>query len=236
MNSDPVRSAESLWKNPMNKKHTEEYSKQKLKEMRTFEENLYNQGIYFVAGVDEVGRGPLAGPVVSAAVILPIDFDVLGIDDSKKLSEKKRDMFCPIIKEKALAYGIGMAGEKTIDSINILEATKLSMKEALKNAEIMLGEKVQHILFDAVKISEIETPQTSLIHGDSKSISIAAASIVAKVTRDAMMKSYHEQYPWYSFDRNKGYGTRAHYEGIKAHGICPIHRITFLKKIIATKQ
>ena len=203
--------------------------------MRIFEEKLYKEGLFFVAGVDEVGRGPLAGPVVSAAVILPLDFDVPGIDDSKKLSEKKRDILCPIIKEKALAYGIGMADEKIIDSINILEATKLSMKEALKNAEIMLGAEVQHILFDAVKIEEIETPQTPLIHGDSRSISIAAASIVAKVTRDAMMKSYHEQYPWYSFDKNKGYGTKAHYEGIKAHGICPIHRITFLKNIMAVR-
>ena len=219
----------------MKNKYTEEYLKQKSEEMRTFEEKLYKEGVFFVAGVDEVGRGPLAGPVVSAAVILPLDFDVPGIDDSKKLSEKKRDILCPIIKEKALAYGIGMADEKIIDSINILEATKLSMREALKNAEIMLGKEIQHILFDAVKIEEIKTPQTSLIHGDSRSISIAAASIVAKVTRDAMMKSYHEQYPWYSFDKNKGYGTKAHYEGIKAHGICPIHRITFLKNIIAAK-
>ena len=219
----------------MKNKYTEEYLKQKSEEMRTFEEKLYKEGVFFVAGVDEVGRGPLAGPVVSAAVILPLDFDVPGIDDSKKLSEKKRDILCPIIKEKALAYGIGMADEKIIDSINILEATKLSMKEALKNAEIMLGAEVQHILFDAVKIEEIETPQTPLIHGDSRSISIAAASIVAKVTRDAMMKSYHEQYPWYSFDKNKGYGTKAHYEGIKAHGICPIHRITFLKNIMAVR-
>lgn len=219
----------------MKNKYTQEYLKQKTEEMRIFEGKLYKEGLFFVAGVDEVGRGPLAGPVVSAAVILPLDFDVPGIDDSKKLSEKKRDILCPIIKEKALAYGIGMADEKIIDSINILEATKLSMKEALKNAEIMLGAEVQHILFDAVKIEEIETPQTPLIHGDSRSISIAAASIVAKVTRDSMMKSYHEQYPWYSFDKNKGYGTKAHYEGIKAHGICPIHRITFLKNIIAAK-
>ncbi len=208
---------------------------EKFYSLLEIENGLRGQGLKLIAGVDEAGRGPLAGPVVASAVIFYEIPPVLGIDDSKKLSEKKRDILCPIIKEKALAYGIGMADEKIIDSINILEATKLSMKEALKNAEIMLGAEVQHILFDAVKIEEIETPQTPLIHGDSRSISIAAASIVAKVTRDSMMKSYHEKYPWYSFDKNKGYGTKAHYEGIKAHGICPIHRITFLKNIMAVR-
>lgn len=195
--------------------------------MRVREQELHRQGYVNVAGVDEVGRGPLAGPVVAAAVILPHDFDVLGIDDSKKLSEKRREELYEVITEKAVAWGIGMADHETIDEINILQAAKLAMKRAL--AEL---EDVDYITFDAMKIEDIDIPQESVIKGDSKILAIAAASIVAKVTRDRMMTEYAKQYPGYGFEKNKGYGTKAHYEGISEHGICPIHRRSFLKKVL----
>ena len=195
--------------------------------MRVREQELHRQGYVNVAGVDEVGRGPLAGPVVAAAVILPHDFDVLGIDDSKKLSEKRREELYEVITDKAVAWGIGMADHETIDEINILQAAKLAMKRAL--AEL---EDVDYITFDAMKIEDIDIPQESVIKGDSKILAIAAASIVAKVTRDRMMTEYAKQYPGYGFEKNKGYGTKAHYEGISEHGICPIHRRSFLKKVL----
>ena len=195
--------------------------------MRVREQELHRQGYVNVAGVDEVGRGPLAGPVVAAAVILPHDFDVLGIDDSKKLSEKRREELYEVITEKAVAWGIGMADHETIGEINILQAAKLAMKRAL--AEL---EDVDYITFDAMKIEDIDIPQESVIKGDSKILAIAAASIVAKVTRDRMMTEYAKQYPGYGFEKNKGYGTKAHYEGISEHGICPIHRRSFLKKVL----
>ena len=195
--------------------------------MRVREQELHRQGYVNVAGVDEVGRGPLAGPVVAAAVIMLHDFDVLGIDDSKKLSEKRREELYEIITEKAVAWGIGMADHETIDEINILQAAKLAMKRAL--AEL---EDVDYITFDAMKIEDIDIPQESVIKGDSKILAIAAASIVAKVTRDRMMTEYAKQYPGYGFEKNKGYGTKAHYEGISEHGICPIHRRSFLKKVL----
>lgn len=211
----------------MTKQERLEKQKQRLAEMRVREQELHRQGYVNVAGVDEVGRGPLAGPVVAAAVILPHDFDVLGIDDSKKLSEKRREELYEIITEKAVAWGIGMADHETIDEINILQAAKLAMKRAL--AEL---EDVDYITFDAMKIEDIDIPQESVIKGDSKILAIAAASIVAKVTRDRMMTEYAKQYPGYGFEKNKGYGTKAHYEGISEHGICPIHRRSFLKKVL----
>lgn len=211
----------------MTKQERLEKQKQRLAEMRVREQELHRQGYVNVAGVDEVGRGPLAGPVVAAAVILPHDFDVLGIDDSKKLSEKRREELYEIITEKAVAWGIGMADHETIDEINILQAAKLAMKRAL--AEL---EDVDYITFDAMKIEDIDIPQESVIKGDSKILAIAAASIVAKVTRDRMMMEYAKQYPGYGFEKNKGYGTKAHYEGISEHGICPIHRRSFLKKVL----
>ena len=211
----------------MTKQERLEKQKQRLAEMRVREQELHRQGYVNVAGVDEVGRGPLAGPVVAAAVILPHDFDVLGIDDSKKLSEKRREELYEIITEKAVAWGIGMADHETIDEINILQAAKLAMKRAL--AEL---EDVDYITFDAMKIEDIDIPQESVIKGDSKILAIAAASIVAKVTRDRMMTEYAKQYPGYGFEKNKGYGTKAHYEGISEHGICPIHRRSYLKKVL----
>ena len=220
----------------MTKAERQQMLVEKLETMQEYERSLRVSGAKYVAGVDEVGRGPLAGPVVTACVILPEDFDVLGVDDSKKLSEKKREALYDVILEKAVAWGIGRADNHLIDEINILEATKVAMKEAVEKADRMLcektGEGISHILFDAMTIKDIETPQTSLIKGDAKSLSIAAASILAKVTRDREMVEYHQQYPDYAFDSNKGYGTKAHYEGIEKKGITPIHRKSFLKNIL----
>ena len=226
----------------MTKQERQQMLREKLVTMQEYERQIRTSGAKYVAGVDEVGRGPLAGPVVTACVILPEDFDVLGVDDSKKLSEKKREELYDVILEKALAWGIGRADNHLIDEINILEATNVAMKEAVVHADRMLREKtaaetgmeqgIDHILFDAMTIRDIEIPQTSLIKGDAKSLSIAAASIIAKVTRDREMVEYHKQYPDYAFDSNKGYGTKAHYEGIEKKGITPIHRRSFLKNIL----
>lgn len=226
----------------MTKQERIEKQKLRLAEMKLKEEQLHCQGYINIAGVDEVGRGPLAGPVVAAAVVLPPDFNVLGIDDSKKLSEKRREELFETIKREAVAYGIGVESHETIDEINILQATKLAMRKALdelgeglaalKTAGTIESGTVDYVLFDAVKIEEVKVPQQAIIKGDSKVLSIAAASIVAKVTRDRMMVEYADEYPGYSFEKNKGYGTRAHYEGIEAQGICPIHRRTFLRKLL----
>lgn len=204
---------------------------ERLKEMKARETELHRQGYVNIAGVDEVGRGPLAGPVVAAAVVLPEDFDVLGIDDSKKLSEKRREELFDVILEKAVAWGIGMADHSAIDEINILQATKLAMKDAIADLSGKL-EGIDYIIFDAVKINDLKLPQEAVIKGDSKILAVAAASIVAKVTRDRMMVAYAEEYPGYGFEKNKGYGTKQHYEGIARQGICPIHRKTFLKKVL----
>lgn len=189
----------------------------------------------YLGGVDEVGRGPLAGPVVTACVVLPEDFDLFGVDDSKKLSEKKREELAPLIKERALAYGFGMADEKVIDRINILNATKGAMKVACEEADKMLrartGEGLSGLLIDAVRLDDVPWEQRSFVKGDALCVSIAAASILAKVTRDHLMVEYAEKYPGYAFERNKGYGTAAHYEGLRALGPCPIHRQTFLKSL-----
>lgn len=223
----------------MKKAEREIFLKNRLEELKTIENQLRAEGFQYIAGVDEVGRGPLAGPVVTAAVVLPEEFDVLGVDDSKKLSEKKRNELFDQIIEQAICYGIGQKDHQVIDDVNILEATKLAMAEAIEAAEKMLqdklGKEIDFVLFDAMKIEAVEKPQQSLIKGDSKSISIAAASIVAKVTRDRQMIDYHQQYPHYGFDSNKGYGTKTHYEGIEEHGITPIHRKSFLKNIIRDK-
>lgn len=222
----------------MTKAERQKLLEEKLVTMQAYENELRAGGIRYIGGVDEVGRGPLAGPVTAACVVLPEDFDVLGVDDSKKLSEKKREELFDKIKEKALAVGIGMCDNRVIDEINILEATKKAMAEAIARADRQLTEKglsdegVEHLLIDAVSLKDVDTPQTSIIKGDAQSLSIAAASIVAKVTRDRLMAEYHRQYPFYGFDSNKGYGTKAHYEGIDKYGITPIHRKTFLKNIL----
>ena len=202
--------------------------------MREYEDALFKSGISFIAGVDEVGRGPLAGPVVAAAVVLPKGFSVAGVDDSKKLSAKKREELYVAITDHALAIGIGAIDNFTIDEINILEATKLAMKAAIEEAGRKLlfesGEEIEHVLIDAVRLKDLDIPQTNIIKGDQKSVSIAAASIIAKVTRDRIMVAFHAKYPYYSIDKNMGYGTKAHYEGIEKYGICEIHRRSFLKK------
>ena len=216
----------------MKKEEREKLLKQKLIDMSVYEKQLYAGGITTVAGVDEVGRGPLAGPVLAACAVLPADWDIPGLDDSKKLSEKKRNEMFQIISDRALAIDIGMEDNNTIDEINILNATKQAMRQAVAEAEKQLGEAIGHILVDAVTIDGIDNEQTAIIKGDAKSISIAAASIIAKVTRDNMMKEYALEYPHYAFESNKGYGTKAHYQGINEHGITPIHRKTFLKGIL----
>lgn len=209
--------------------------REKHNTMMAFDDEYRQNGTFIVAGVDEAGRGPLAGPVVTACAILPPDFDVIGVDDSKKLSEKRREELFEKILNKSLAYGVGIADNDLIDEINILQATKKAMRDALGNANKMLEEKtgmnVGHVLFDAVEIEGLDISQSAIIKGDAKSLSIAAASIIAKVTRDRMMMEYHEQYPYYGFDKNKGYGTKTHYAGIEEHGITPIHRKSFLKKL-----
>lgn len=223
----------------MTKQERIEKQKQRLAEMKEPETSLHAEGYRFVAGVDEVGRGPLAGPVVAAAVVLPEDFDVLGVDDSKKLSEKRREELYDQILERCLAYGIGMADHEVIDEINILQATKKAMKEAITACDLQLRVKeggaadarIDFVLIDAVTLEGLDKPQHGVIKGDAKVLAIAAASIVAKVTRDRMMIEYAKEYPWYAFEKNKGYGTAAHYEGIRAHGTCPIHRMTFLKNM-----
>ena len=220
----------------MTKAEREEMLREKLRTMQTFEKELRAKGLKYIAGIDEVGRGPLAGPVVSACVVLPEDFDVLGVDDSKKLSEKKREELFDKILSKALAWGVGMCDNSIIDEINILNATKRAMESAVITADKALGEncgaRIEHLLIDALTLDELDLPQTGIIKGDAKSISIAAASIVAKVTRDRMMVEYAKEYPYYAFESNKGYGTKAHYQGISEHGITPIHRKTFLKNIL----
>lgn len=217
----------------MTKQEREQFLREKLQTMQIYERDLRAAGKRYIAGVDEVGRGPLAGPVVAACVILPEDFDVLGVDDSKKLSEKKREQLYDAILSEALAYGIGMQDNASIDEINILEATKEAMRCAIIEAEQRLREKtgcgIDHILIDALTLREIAIPQTGIIKGDSASLSIAAASILAKVTRDRMMVEYDSIYPGYAFAKNKGYGTKAHYEGLQAQGMTPIHRRSFLK-------
>ena len=217
----------------MTKQEREQVLREKLQTMQVYERELRAAGKRYIAGVDEVGRGPLAGPVVAACVVLPEDFDVLGVDDSKKLSEKKREQLYDAILSEALAYGIGMQDNASIDEINILEATKEAMRCAILEAERALRAKtgcgIDHILIDALTLREIAIPQTGIIKGDSASLSIAAASILAKVTRDRMMVEYDSIYPGYAFAKNKGYGTKAHYEGLQAQGMTPIHRRSFLK-------
>ncbi len=220
----------------MTKEERIQKQKERLAEMKVIEARLHEKGYTYVAGVDEVGRGPLAGPVVTAAVVLPDDFDVLGVDDSKKLSEKRREELFGLIMEKALAIGVGMCTHEEIDEINILRATKKAMYKAIDECEKDLAKrlgseaKVDCVLIDAVTLEKLDKTQKAVIKGDGKVLAIAAASIVAKVTRDSLMVDYADEYPWYGFESNKGYGTAAHYEGLREHGMCPIHRKTFLKK------
>lgn len=185
-----------------------------------------------ICGIDEVGRGPLAGPVVACAVVLPKDVTILYLNDSKKLSEKKRELLYDEIMEKAVAVGIGAVGPARIDEINILQATYEAMRMAIEDLTGKLGKKPDLLLNDAVTIPEVDIPQLPIIKGDAKSISIAAASIVAKVTRDHLMIEYDQVLPGYDFAKNKGYGTKAHIAGLKELGATPIHRKTFITHFV----
>lgn len=200
--------------------------RERLEAMRSFEHQYEGYGA--VCGIDEVGRGPLAGPVVAGAVILPTDCEILYLNDSKKLSEKKRELLYDEIMEKAVATGIGVISPARIDEINILQATYEAMRMAIGNLEI----QPSVLLNDAVTIPLVELPQVPIIKGDAKSVSIAAASIIAKVTRDRMMAEYEEIYPGYSFASNKGYGSAQHIAALKELGPTPIHRRTFIKNFV----
>ena len=199
--------------------------------MWEIENSFYSDEIRVICGVDEAGRGPLAGPVCAAAVILPKDLELPGLTDSKKLTDKKRRELFPLIQEQAIAYGIGLATEQEIDEINILQATFLAMQRAIDQLSV----KPDLALIDGNRKKDFGVPAKTVVKGDSLSASIAAASILAKVTRDNLMLEQAETYPQYKFDIHKGYGTKAHYEALREFGPCPIHRMTFLKKFYGEK-
>lgn len=215
----------------MKKVSDEKLNNERLRLLKMSEfENKFSE--YIIAGIDEAGRGPLAGPVVAGCVVLDRSKEILFLNDSKKLSKKRREELFVEIKEKALAFGVGIVSDKIIDEINILEATHVAMKEAFENANSMYKEKfgkdISLLFVDALKIKNIDIKQVSIIHGDALSISIAAASIVAKVTRDEMMEEYDKKYPEYGFANHSGYGTKFHMDKLKEIGPCDIHRKTFL--------
>ena len=201
------------------------------KNMWQIEDSYYAQGITTICGVDEAGRGPLAGPVCAAAVILPPHLDIPGLDDSKKLTDKRRRELVPIIKEKAIAYAIAFASHQEIDEINILQATFLAMQRALDQLDM----KPELALIDGNREKDFGIPVKTVVKGDSLSANIAAASVLAKVTRDDWMEEMAEKYPEYGFEVHKGYGTKAHYAALTQYGATDIHRMTFLKKFYADK-
>lgn len=200
--------------------------------MWEIEDALYEKGYHAIAGVDEAGRGPLAGPVCAAAVILPKDLEIPGLNDSKKLTDKRRREIFPLIKQHAIAYGIGLASEQEIDEINILQATFLAMQRAIDQLE----GKADFALIDGNREKDFGLSVMTVVKGDSRSANIAAASILAKVTRDDLMNELAKEYPEYGFEIHKGYGTKAHYAAITEHGASPIHRKTFLKKYYEKQQ
>ncbi len=200
-------------------------------DMWEIENSFFSDDIQVICGVDEAGRGPLAGPVCAAAVILPANLEIPGLTDSKKLTDKKRRELFPLIKEQAIAYGIGFASEQEIDEINILQATFLAMQRAMDQLSV----KPDLALIDGNRQKDFGIPAKTVVKGDSLSASIAAASILAKVTRDNLMMEEAEKYPQYKFDIHKGYGTKAHYEALREFGPSPIHRMTFLKKFYGEK-
>lgn len=199
--------------------------------MWEIENSWFDKGIRVICGVDEAGRGPLAGPVCAAAVILPANGEIPGLNDSKKLTDKRRRELFPVIKEQAVAYGIGLASHEEIDEINILQATYLAMERALAQLSV----KPELALIDGNRAKDFGIPVQTVVKGDSLSASIAAASILAKVTRDDLMLEAAQQYPQYQFEVHKGYGTKAHYAALTAFGPSPIHRMTFLKKFYGEK-
>ncbi|MBO5317861.1 MAG: ribonuclease HII [Oscillospiraceae bacterium] len=199
--------------------------------MWEYEQECFDAGMKLVCGVDEAGRGPLAGPVCAAAVILPENIDIPGLNDSKKLTDKRRRELFPVIKDLAVAYSIVMVHEKEIDSINILQATFQAMSQAV--AQLTVTPDI--VLIDGNRAPELNVPAKTIVKGDSLSASIAAASVLAKVSRDDYMLEMAKQYPQYAFEVHKGYGTKAHYAALKQFGPCPIHRMTFLKKLYGTE-
>ncbi len=199
--------------------------------MWSYEQELFAQGYKLICGIDEAGRGPLAGPVCAAAVILPENLLIPGLTDSKKLTDKKRRELMPIIKEQAIAWGIGFASHEEIDEINILQATFLAMERALAQLQV----KPEFALIDGNREKDFGLPVKTVVKGDSLSANIAAASVLAKVTRDDLMEAMALEYPQYGFEIHKGYGTKAHYAALTEHGSCPIHRMTFLKKFYGQK-
>ena len=201
------------------------------KNLWQIEQDLSDQGIKLICGVDEAGRGPLAGPVCAAAVILPLNAQIPGLDDSKKLTDKRRRELMPIIKESAIAYGIAFADHREIDEMNILQATFLAMHRAIEQLSV----RPEYALIDGNRAKDFGIPVQTVVHGDSLSASIAAASVLAKVTRDDYMLEMANKYPQYSFDIHKGYGTKAHYAALCEYGPCPIHRMSFLKKFYGEK-
>lgn len=206
---------------------------ERLKELKKEEEKFYKQGILTVCGIDEAGRGPLARPVVVACAMMKPDSMIEGVNDSKKISEKKREKIYEQIIEEAVAYGVAIIDQNEIDEINILNATKKGLTMCIKEVENKLNEKPEVILVDALtKIDTDGIPYKSIIHGDSLSYSIAAASIIAKVTRDRIMRQWDEVYPQYGFAKHKGYGTKMHIDAIKEYGLCPLHRRSFTKNFI----
>lgn len=212
---------------------------ERLKEIKKIEEEIYLKGAQSISGIDEAGRGPLAGPVVVACVVMPRDSMIEGVNDSKKVSEKKREKLYDEIIQEAIAYGVGIISQEEIDKINILNATKEGLTLAIKEMEKDLKEKQRGfekpeiILVDALtKIDTDHIPYRSIIKGDAKSYSIAAASIIAKVTRDRIMREWDEVYPMYGFAKHKGYGTASHIVAIKEYGLCPLHRRSFVKNIV----
>ena len=207
-----------------------EKEEQRLINLKEIEENLYKEkNLQYICGIDEAGRGPLAGPVVVAAVIMPKDSMIEGVNDSKKVSEKKREKLYELIIEEAISYSVGIVDQNDIDRINILNATKAGLTEAVRTLKV----KPELILVDALtNIDTCGVPYQSIIKGDAKSYSIAAASIIAKVTRDRIMREWDKVYPQYGFEKHKGYGTAAHISAIKENGLCPLHRLSFVKNII----
>lgn len=201
---------------------------ERLKNMLVIEESLYDEGYEYICGVDEAGRGPLCGPVVAAAVILPKHGCIEGVNDSKKISEKKREKLYDDIMNGAIAVGIGISDVDVIEKVNILNATKIAMKKAIESLSI----KPDYVLIDGNQKIDIDILQETVVSGDAKSESIASASIIAKVTRDRMLRKFDEMYPEYGFAKHKGYGTKAHIEAIKKYGLTPIHRKSFCTKFI----
>lgn len=210
-----------------------EKEEQRLKELKKIEKEIYNTGVEKICGIDEAGRGPLAGPVVVAAVIMPRESFIEGVNDSKKVSEKKRETLYEKIINEAIAWGVGIIEQKEIDEINILNATKKGLTMAIKELKV----KPDRIIVDALdRIDTLGIPYTPIIKGDAKCYSIAAASIIAKVTRDRIMRQWDEIYPMYGFEKHKGYGTAMHMQAIREYGLCPLHRRSFTKNIKIPKS